>query len=208
MNYIIYALIWILWCTFHSLLISQRFTRIVEQRLGDFFRYYRLGYNFFSTLTLLIPLWYGWHLRGEPLFTLDGIFSPLRFSLLAASLYLFIAGAGKYDLSRFTGIFQATTGKQQASIGIDDKLDTSGIHRITRHPWYIGGIFLIWSYQSHFDLQSVITGIILTLYFIIGAVLEERKLVALFGQQYIRYQQEVSMLLPWKWLKKILHATS
>lgn len=203
MNYLLYSLTWIVWCSLHSILISHWFTSLMHQTLGEFYRYYRIGYNLFSALTLLLPLWYGWHLKGLPLFSLDGPIAPLRFSTLAAALFFFIAGARKYDMSRFTGIFQARTGKQQGSISVDEKLDTSGVHRITRHPWYIGGILLLWSYQSGFDAQSVISSTILTLYFIIGAMLEEKKLFAIFGSQYSQYQQDVSMLLPWKWLKKI-----
>ncbi len=204
MDYLYLSLLWIAWCSLHSILISQHFTRVAEQLTGNAFRYYRLCYNIFSAATLLLPLWFGWHLEGAPLFRLDGIITPIRFFLLVVAFYLFAAGIRKYDMSRFIGIFQATTGKQQKSIAINDELDTSGIHQITRHPWYTAGILLIWSYQSKYDLQSLITNTIITLYFIIGAILEERKLIAIFGHQYHRYQQEVSIFLPWKWLKQSL----
>jgi methanethiol S-methyltransferase len=36
----------------------------------------------------------------------------------------------------------------------------------------------------------------LTLYILVGAVLEERKLLHEFGDVYARYQQETPMLLP------------
>jgi len=34
----------------------------------------------------------------------------------------------------------------------------------------------------------------------IGSVLEERKLVREFGEEYRAYQRQVPMLVPWKWL--------
>jgi protein-S-isoprenylcysteine O-methyltransferase Ste14 len=36
----------------------------------------------------------------------------------------------------------------------------------------------------------------LTLYLILGAIYEERKLVREFGEQYTRYQERVPMLIP------------
>jgi hypothetical protein len=35
----------------------------------------------------------------------------------------------------------------------------------------------------------------------VGSFLEERKLVREFGDKYQEYQQAVSMLFPWRWLK-------
>lgn len=176
----------------------------MQHRLGDSYRYYRICYNLFSAITLFIPILYGVTLQSEPLIILDGILAPIRFIVLLLSIVFFIAGAQKYDMSIFTGIFQASTGKTQEAINIDNTLDLSGIHQVTRHPWYIGGIMLLWSYKTGFDLQSIITNTILSLYFIIGAFLEEKKLVTIFGHNYKQYQREVSMLLPWRWLKKHL----
>ena len=42
---------------------------------------------------------------------------------------------------------------------------------------------------------------VINVYFMIGAVLEERKLVREFGEKYQEYQRTVSMLFPWRWLK-------
>lgn len=174
----------------------------MQHKLGDSYRYYRICYNLFSAMTLFIPVLYGVRLQGDPLIIMDGIFTPIRFILLLFSIVFFAAGARKYDMSIFTGIFQASTGKTRGAISIDNTLDISGIHQVTRHPWYIGGIMLLWSYKTGFDLQSIITSTVLSLYFVIGAFLEEKKLVMIFGHDYKQYQQEVSMLLPWRWLKK------
>ncbi len=42
----------------------------------------------------------------------------------------------------------------------------------------------------------------ITLYFVIGALFEEQKMVEEFGQEYLEYQSKVSMFIPIKWLKK------
>jgi protein-S-isoprenylcysteine O-methyltransferase Ste14 len=43
--------------------------------------------------------------------------------------------------------------------------------------------------------------VILTGYFMIGTVPEERKLLVEFPEAYRAYQQSVSMLFPYQWLK-------
>ena len=40
--------------------------------------------------------------------------------------------------------------------------------------------------------------VILTLWIVLGAILEERDLVAEFGEEYARYRRHVPMLVPWR----------
>ena len=75
----------------------------------------------------------------------------------------------------------------------------SGIHRMIRHPWYLGGIMIVWS--GDLSLSTILNNMVITSYFIIGAILEERKLVREFGESYREYQRNVSMFFPYKWLK-------
>jgi protein-S-isoprenylcysteine O-methyltransferase Ste14 len=47
--------------------------------------------------------------------------------------------------------------------------------------------------------------VLISLYFIVGALLEERRLISIFGEEYRKYQQEVSMFIPVKWILKKLN---
>jgi len=68
---------------------------------------------------------------------------------------------------------------------------------LTRHPWYLGAMALIWA--GRLDAPGLLVNLVLTTYLIVGTLLEERKLVAQFGGAYREYQERVSMLLPIKW---------
>jgi methanethiol S-methyltransferase len=202
MSYCILTCVWLAWCFLHSALISRRVTGYLEQRLGDRFRYYRLAYNGFSAVTLIPVVLYAHGLRTEPLFTWEGYWRVVQGLLLAASLFLFMAGGRSYDGLRFLGLRQLWNHRACAGMTETCGLNTRGILGVMRHPWYAGGMMIIWA--RDLDLSAIITNLILTGYFIVGTLLEERKLSIEFPGTYKAYQQEVSMFLPYQWLKSKL----
>jgi protein-S-isoprenylcysteine O-methyltransferase Ste14 len=50
---------------------------------------------------------------------------------------------------------------------------------------------------------DIIVNTLLTIYIIIGTILEERKLVLEFGEAYVKYQKEVPMLIPFSKKKSV-----
>jgi len=123
-----------------------------------------------------------------------------RILLLIIAMSLFIAGGFKYDLLQFLGIRQIKSGKSHATLSESGDIDTSGILSLTRHPWYLAAIIFIWIDDGEMYVSTLIVNIILTAYLIIGAVLEERKLVIALGDSYRDYRAKVSMLFPFKWI--------
>ena len=76
-------------------------------------------------------------------------------------------------------------------------LHTGGILAHVRHPWYGGGLALLWGLPGLTDV-SLVTRLILSAYLLIGARLEERKLIGLHGEAYRDYRCRVPMFFPWK----------
>jgi protein-S-isoprenylcysteine O-methyltransferase Ste14 len=81
-----------------------------------------------------------------------------------------------------------------------EKLVVSGLNRYVRHPLYFATLLLLLGYfLRQPDRSHAITAALGLAYLLIGTRLEERKLVATFGQAYRDYQQKVPMLIPFKW---------
>jgi protein-S-isoprenylcysteine O-methyltransferase Ste14 len=180
----------------------MRVTGYLKHRLGDRFRYYRLIYNGFALVTLVPVALYAHSLRAEPLFSWHGYWRLGQVLLLAASLFLFLAGGRHYDGWSFLGLRQLRN--RSSCVGLTETcgLNTSGILGVVRHPWYAGGMMIIWA--RDLDLSAIITNLILTGYFMVGTLLEERKLSIEFPEIYKEYQQKVSMYFPYLWLKSKL----
>ncbi len=64
-----------------------------------------------------------------------------------------------------------------------------------RHPLYLFTLLLIWSIPR-LTTDQLLFNVLWTAWIIVGTKLEERDLVAEFGQAYRQYQSSVPMLLP------------
>lgn len=200
MEYLILIILWCVWCMLHSAMISLTVTKYLKDRLGSKYRFYRLFYNLFA-LTTLIPLTlYGAELRGQVLFRWDGFLVIFQLMLAITALYLFVSGAIKYDLMQFFGIRQIKSGNSYSALSETGAIDTSGVLSLTRHPWYLAAIILVWVGHKEVYVSTFIVNTILTVYILIGTVLEERKLITEYGDEYREYRKQVSRLFPLKWI--------
>ena len=188
------ALLWTLWCTLHSLMVSRTVVAFLTRKFGDHYRYYRVFYNLVSVLTLLPVLVYSGSMKGDPFFTWSGAWRPVQLLLAMGAVALFYSGSRHYDMAQFLGIRQIA--EHEWGKGLTEKggLDTSGILGVVRHPWYTGGILILWA--RPLDRAVLVTNAVLTVYLVVGTILEERKLVAVFGDEYREYQRRVPMFIP------------
>lgn len=186
---------WSGWCAAHSLLITASARRWFERQGGAWQGLYRIGYVCFSLGTLLPLFWYTATLP-QRLISLPFWVWPAQWLLFLYALVMFIGGSRVYDLQTFLGLRQwrAYRAGQPSPPPV---LTKSGILRYVRHPWYSGGIALLWALPGLTDV-TLATRMLLTAYLLIGTLLEERKLRQSLGSPYHAYCQETPMLLPWK----------
>lgn len=192
---------WVCWCSLHSVLIIPPISAALRNWLGRDRFYFRLFYNCIAVLTLVPMVAATGMMRGPVIFSWSGSWNVIRVMLLCCALYLFHGGSKQYDVGFFLGIRQIRERREPATLAADEQLSRRGVLGMTRHPWYLGSLLFIWTILSVYHQSSVIAAIVLSLYFVIGTLLEEQKLVAEYGVIYRNYQHEVSMLIPMKWLK-------
>jgi len=189
-------LLWLCWCALHSLLIAAPVNDWLQQQRASWRGTYRLAYSLFSALTLLPLLWYQASLPQEVILSWSGWLRIPQAALLLYALIMLIGGIQVYDLGYLVGIRQWQSWQQGTALPVLP-FTCAGVLRYVRHPWYSSGLPILWTVGPLTDV-NLPARLILSLYLVLGTLLEERKLRQELGEPYRSYCKQVPMLLPWK----------
>ncbi len=186
-----------LWGLIHSLLASGAIKAFLQSRTGSaWMRGYRLGYNLVSVLTLLPCLWLVLILPDRTLYSIRPPWNLLMIAGQAVALLLLAIGFLQTDPLTFLGLRQLFEPDQGPV-----PLVVNGLYRMVRHPLYSAGLLILWL-TPHMSINVLTVDLCATVYILIGAYFEERKLLREYGSAYAEYRSRTAMLVPGLTIKR------
>ena len=186
-----------IWGGIHSLLASLRAKELAVQWFGaKFNHFYRLLYNGFSVISFVPVLAIAAWTNSRTLYSVPFPWSGLMVLGEILALIGLAIAFSQTDVWEFIGLRQLG-GRHRPS-----PLNTGGLYRYVRHPLYAFGLVFIWLFP-YMTISILGINIAMTIYILIGAFFEERKLRREFGQEYIDYAAATPMLFPLVKRKKI-----
>lgn len=204
MNYvtdvIIILLLFVLFGLSHTYLASIKTKKTFVYHFKELLPFYRLFYNLIAIGSLILIYEYA----PRPDVIIYDLKAPFDLLILIpqfAALAGFIWTLKFFSSREFLGINQIIRWykKNYNYDGLDEQLTLriEGPYRYSRHPLYFFSIvFLI--FRPVMDLFYVTALVCIILYFYIGAIYEEKKLVEVFGKDYEEYKRDVPSIFPLK----------
>ncbi|MCF8240646.1 MAG: hypothetical protein K9J16_04605 [Melioribacteraceae bacterium] len=201
---LIIAGLFLLFGVSHSILASRKIKSKLADALGNKIAFYRLFYNV-SSLIIFYVIYKISPKPGIEIFDLPNPFDLMIFGLQLLSLFGLIWAVKPINASEFLGISQIkryVNGTYNIN-DLDEKLTfhRKGAFKYTRHPVYFFSILFL-GLRPAYDLFYLTFFLCITAYFIVGSYYEEKKLVKIFGDEYLQYQKDVPRIIPIKIFNK------
>jgi len=175
-----FILRFILFAAVHSLFATVRVKKVLH---GEGRQGYRLAYNVASLIM------FGWvmssYRNSEVLYFVPGVWSLIMYLLQLAVAVMLVNCLRQTGVGEFLGFTKHTT----------NSFTNTGWYSIVRHPLYFFSTLLM-MLNPVMTEQWLILTIMGTAYFVIGGLIEEKRLAAEFGEAYLQYQQRVPFIIP------------
>jgi protein-S-isoprenylcysteine O-methyltransferase Ste14 len=168
----------------------------------------RSTYVLFSSLVLILMFWQ-WRTLPQTIWQVDS--EPARWVLYAlAAVGWLLVLTGTFVINHFDlfGLRQVWSYARHRGPERDSPFVTRAYYRIVRHPLMLGFLIAFWSTPT-MSLGHLLFAVMTTGYILVAVkFLEERDLVAQYGETYRDYQRDVPMLLPWRAPRRRAEATT
>jgi protein-S-isoprenylcysteine O-methyltransferase Ste14 len=180
----------------HSLLASHAAMGWAEARFGQRAqRVYRLAFVVIALFTALPLLVLPLLLPDRLIYAIPMPWVLLTLALQGLALLGVFKTVSLTGSEAFLGVRQLSHPMPLRSRSGPEQLVTRGFYRTVRHPIYSFSFVLIWLMPVvSWNVLALMIG--LTIYTLVGVLLEEHKLRAEFGPAYETYRRETPMVIP------------
>ena len=156
----------------------------------------RSTYVLASSLALILLFWQ-WRPMPAPVWQIADPYLAVAVTVLSFIGWLIVLTStfliNHFELFGLQQVVNNLAGRSASAA----RFRTPLYYKFVRHPLYLGFIIAFWAAPT-MTVGRLLFAAVTTAYILVGIMLEERDLVELFGDEYRRYRQRVSMLVPWR----------
>jgi methanethiol S-methyltransferase len=184
------ALSWAVFYFLHSVLAASKLKRILMEKLGNHYKWYRLSYTILSILLFTGIFFQALFLPQIQLWPSSPMLNWVGYIVATLGVIIISRSLKEIRVIEFLGLSQI---EKKENL----KLETGGIYSKMRHPMYLG-IFLIFLgyFMVSGSLAALVHLVCLVVYLPFGIHFEEKNLIVLFGESYQTYQSQVPAFFP------------
>lgn len=178
----------------HSLMARSRFkswwTQVVPERLE------RSTYVLLASLSLIV-LMAAWRPLPGVVWEVEGVLAAGLWAVYLGGWVLMLWATEMIDSDDLLGLRQARAYRDGSEL---EPLEfrTPALYRYIRHPIMTGFLVAFWV-TPHMTAGHLLFAGGMTVYVLLGVTLEERDLIAAFGDRYREYRRAVPMFVPRPW---------
>ena len=154
----------------------------------------RSTYVLFSSLALLLMFWLwqpsggvGWSIENDLGRALMMSFYALGLLIVLLSTFMI----NHFDLFGLRQVYLYLVDRPYTHL----EFKTPFFYKYVRHPLYVGWLLTFWSAPT-MTIAHLVFAVMTTAYILVAIRFEEKDLVAVHGEKYRRYREDVPMLIP------------
>ncbi len=178
----------------HSVMARKGFkrwwTKIVPEPIE------RSTYVLFTNAVLILLFWQ-WRPLTDVVWTVEVVWGQwVLWGLFGFGWVLVLGATFAISHAHLFGVEQVYRYMREEEEASAPGFQVPRLYRYVRHPLVLGFLIAFWA-TPEMTVGHLVFALATTGYSLVGLYLEERDLVARFGDDYRRYRKRVPMILPW-----------